>query len=235
MPLVDPSRPSFRQNFARPDSHVALCFTRPVGEISLTGIATAVLAVLVVPFALDQEGPASPEDTAGSDSVVALCLVNPGGRTSPTVLQVLMEALVVSCSRGTRYTSRHCKYGCCRSTMLFDSRRSFTSRLCVCLQRRRACLSLRADETQLDQKTLRVLILSRPCAQRSQGAVLHQQTVRLLRRRHRSCKTSPKMKRCACRQDRRCQESRERQRPESSRHGAGDPLRCLLCKRGQTR
>ena len=78
---------------------MALCFTRPVGEISLTSSATAVLAVLVVPFALDQEGPASPEDTAGSDSVVALCLGIPGGRTSP-VLQVLMEALVVSCSRG---------------------------------------------------------------------------------------------------------------------------------------
>ena len=83
MPLADPSRPSFRQNLARPDSHVALCFTRPVGEISLTSSATAVVAVLVVPFALDQ---ASPEDTAGSDSVVTLCLGIPGDREEPATL-----------------------------------------------------------------------------------------------------------------------------------------------------
>ena len=54
------------------DAVVALSFAIPRGRASPTDFATAVAAVMVVPFAQVQDVPSSPEDTTCSDSVVAI-------------------------------------------------------------------------------------------------------------------------------------------------------------------
>ena len=98
---VGPRRPTLQGDTAGSDSDVALHFSIPGGRPSSTGFATAAAAVtsaLVVPFALDQKGPASPEDTASSDTVVGLYCAISGGRASsadcaPAVASALLESL----------------------------------------------------------------------------------------------------------------------------------------------
>ena len=93
---------------------------------SIVDFATAVTAALVVPFALDQEGPASPEDPASSDPDVTLYCVVPGSRPSPTDLAaVVAAALVVPLASGQDAPSSQENFASAKSrgTVLRDSGR----------------------------------------------------------------------------------------------------------------
>ena len=74
------------------DSDVTLYFTILEGRVSPADFTAAASAALL-PFALDQEGPAPLQISASSVFVVALCFAIPGGRASP-----------LSCFPGSRYS-----------------------------------------------------------------------------------------------------------------------------------
>ena len=73
--------PTSSEDFASSDSDVTLYLAIPGGQSSPTDFAAAVALAMVVHFALDQEGQASPcpEYSANSYSVVVLYFANPGG------------------------------------------------------------------------------------------------------------------------------------------------------------
>ena len=71
------------QEASSSDSDLLLYFTNPIGRASPTDVTPAVAVGLVVPFALIQEDPASPEDSANSDYFMSLWFANPRGRASP--------------------------------------------------------------------------------------------------------------------------------------------------------
>ena len=101
-----PGRPNFTKGYC----DIGFCFGTLVFNSRrpsfISRQATAVSTALLLPFALGQEGPTSPEDTAISDSVVVLCFTIPRGRASPAGLATAAtSALVVSSSPGRKRRS----------------------------------------------------------------------------------------------------------------------------------